>query len=225
MTMRSEGSGPIRVLIVDDHPVVRQGLRSMLETDDVEVVGEAGSGSEAIALVEGLQPDVTLLDIRMPDMDGITAMAAMKKLPVNTSIIVLTTYNNMQYLVRSVIYGAAGYFMKGISRDELLAAIRAVAEGQSLLQVHQLRTVIERLVREDAKAAPHAVKKLDVLTPRERETLNLVAQGLTNEQVAHVLGISRATVKTHVENIIGKLGVSDRTQAAVWAVRSGLAGL
>jgi DNA-binding NarL/FixJ family response regulator len=223
--MRAEESAPIRVLIVDDHPVVRQGLRSMLEADDVEIAGEAGSGAEAIALVEKLQPDVTLMDIRMPDMDGLAAMAAMKKLPVNTSVIVLTTYHNMQYLVRSVIYGAAGYFMKGIGRDELLAAIRAVAQGRSLLQVHQLRTVIERLVHEDAKAAPHAAKKLSVLTPRERETLSLVAQGLTNEQIARILGISRATVKTHVENIIGKLGVSDRTQAAVWAVRSGIAGL
>jgi DNA-binding NarL/FixJ family response regulator len=223
--MRAEGTAPIRVLIVDDHPVVRQGLRSMLEADDIEVVGEAGSGAEAIALVEKLEPAVTLMDVRMPDMDGLAAMAAMKKLPVSTSVIVLTTYNNMQYLVRSVIYGAAGYFMKGISRDELLAAIRAIAQGKSLLQVHQLRTVIERLVREDAKAAPHAAKKLDVLTPRERETLNLVAQGLTNEQIGRVLGISRATVKTHVENILGKLGVSDRTQAAVWAVRSGIAGL
>jgi len=106
-----------------------------------------------------------------------------------------------------------------------LTAVRAVSRGESLLQVHQLRTVVERLVREDAKAAPHAAKKLEVLTPREREALNLVAQGLTNEQIAGILGISRSTVKTHVENIIGKLGVSDRTQAAVWAVRSGLAGL
>jgi DNA-binding NarL/FixJ family response regulator len=221
----AEAKAPIRVLVVDDHPVVRQGLRSMLTAEDIEVIGEAGTGAEAVALVEKLAPGVTLMDIRMPDMDGLSAMAAMKRLPVRTSIIILTTYNSMQYLVRSVIYGAAGYFMKGISRDELLAAVRAVAQGQSLLQVNQLRTVIERLVREDAKAAPHAVKKLEVLTARERETLNLVAQGLTNRQVARVLGISHTTVKTHVENIISKLGVSDRTQAAVWAVRSGIAGL
>jgi DNA-binding NarL/FixJ family response regulator len=156
----AEAKAPIRVLVVDDHPVVRQGLRSMLAAEDIEVVGEAGSGADAVALVEKLAPDITLMDIRMPDMDGLSAMAAMKRLPVKTSIIILTTYNSMQYLVRSVIYGAAGYFMKGISRDELLAAVRAVAQGQSLLQVNQLRTVIERLVREDAKAAPHAVKKL-----------------------------------------------------------------
>lgn len=223
--MSTEAAKPIRILIVDDHPVVRQGLRSMLSTDGFEVVGEAATGAEAVSLVESLKPDVTIMDIRMPDMDGLAAMAAMKRLPVNTSIIVLTTYNNMQYLVRSVIYGAAGYFMKGIGRDELLAAVRAVASGQSLLQVHQLRAVLERIVREDAKAAPHPVKKLDVLTPREREILNLVAQGLTNKQIAPILGISETTVKTHVEHIISKLGVSDRTQAAVWAVRSGLAGL
>jgi len=197
----------------------------MLCVDDIEVVGEAATGAEAVSLVQSLRPDVTIMDIRMPDMDGLAAMAALKRLPVNTSVIVLTTYNNMQYLVRSVIYGAAGYFMKGISRDELLAAVRAVARGESLLQINQLRAVIERLVREDAKAAPHAAKKLDILTPRERETLNLVAQGLTNKQIAPILGISETTVKTHVENIIAKLGVSDRTQAAVWAVRSGMAGL
>lgn len=223
--MSPDSGGPVRVLIVDDHPVVRQGLRSMLAADDVEVVGEAGNGSDAVALVDELRPDVAIMDIRMPDMDGLSAMAAMKRRSVTTSVIVLTTYSNMQYLVRAVVYGAAGYFMKGISRDELLTAVRAVSRGESLLQVHQLRTVVERLVREDAKAAPHAAKKLEVLTPREREALNLVAQGLTNEQIAGILGISRSTVKTHVENIIGKLGVSDRTQAAVWAVRSGLAGL
>ncbi|MGQ9729700.1 MAG: response regulator [Candidatus Zipacnadales bacterium] len=216
---------PITVLITDDHPVVRQGLRSMLAAPDIEVVGEARTGAEAIALVEKLKPTVTLMDIRMPDMDGLAAMAALKRHCLTTSVIVLTTYNNMQYLIRSVIYGAAGYFMKGISRDELLAAVRAVASGNSLLKVHQLRAVIERLVREDAKAAPHAVQKVDVLTRRECEVLNLVAQGLTNKQIAGVLGISRTTVKTHIENIIEKLGVSDRTQAAVWAVRSGIAGL
>lgn len=223
--MTASTSTPISVLVVDDHPVVRQGLRSMLNSDDIKVVGEAGSGAEALALVEQLRPQVTLMDIRMPDMDGLSAMAALKRRSLSTSVIVLTTYSNMQYLVRSVICGAAGYFMKGIARTELLAAIRAVAGGESLLQVRQLRTVIERLVAEDAKAAPHADKQADVLTRREREVLNLVAQGLTNRQIAGILGISPATVKTHVEHIIDKLGVSDRTQAAVWAVKSGIAGL
>jgi DNA-binding NarL/FixJ family response regulator len=217
-------SAPIRVLIADDHPVVRQGLRSLLEADGIEVVGEAANGTEAVGLVQELEPDVVLMDIRMPDMDGLAAMAAMKRLSLKTSVIVLTTYNNMQYLVRSVIYGAAGYFLKGISRDELLAAIKAVADGKLLLKVHHLRAVIERLVKEDAKLAPPAVRRTSVLTSREREVLGLIVQGLTNKQIAEVLCVSQATVKTHVEHIISKLGVSDRTQAAVWAVRSGIAG-
>ncbi len=222
--MRKSEASAIKVVIADDHPVVRQGLRSILDADDIEVVGEAATGTEAVALVQELEPDVILMDIRMPDMDGLQAMAAMKRNSLKTSVIVLTTYNNMQYLVRSVIYGAAAYFLKGISRDELLAAIRAVADGKLLLKVHHLRGVVERLLKEDAKLAPPAVRKASVLTAREREVLGLIVQGLTNKQIADILCVSQATVKTHVEHIISKLGVSDRTQAAVWAVRSGIAG-
>jgi len=215
---------PTRVLIVDDHPVVREGLRSMLAADDVEVVGEAGSGSEALTLIRELTPHVVLMDIRMPDMDGFSAMAAMKRQSLSASVIVLTTYNNMQYLIRSVIHGAAGYFLKGISRQELLNAIRAVAAGESLLKVHHLRAVMDRLMKEDARTAPLAVTKMGALTPREREILGLIVQGLTNRQIGQILAVSPATIRTHVQNIMGKLGVSDRTQAAVWAVRSGIAG-
>ena len=157
-------------------------------------------------------------------MVALAAMGAMKRESPDTAVIVLTTFNNVQYLIRSVIYGAAGYFLKGISREQLLAAIRAVAAGESLLKPHHLRAVLQRLLKEDAKAAPPAVGKIEALTAREREVLGLIVQGLTNEQIARVLFISRATVKTHVESILKKLGVSDRTQAAVWAVRSGIAG-
>jgi DNA-binding NarL/FixJ family response regulator len=222
--MREDRPRPIRVLIADDHPVVRQGLRSMLTVEDIEVVGEAGSGTEAVGQVVALEPDVVLMDIRMPDMDGLAAMAALKRSRATVSVIVLTSYNNMQYLVRSVIYGAAGYFLKGIPRDELLAAIRAVGAGESLLKVHHLRAVIDRVVREDAKIAPAAIRKMGALSAREREILGLVVQGLTNKQIGQVLSISEATAKRHLEHIIRKLGVSDRTQAAVWAVRSGIAG-
>ncbi len=197
----------------------------MLQADDIKVVGEAKTGSEAILLAEALEPDVTLMDIRMPDMDGLAAMAAMKRRSLKTSVIIITTYSSVQYLVQAVICGAAGYFMKGISRDQLLGAIRAVAAGESLLQVSHLRSVVERLSEEDLKTDALGGKPLKLLTRREREVLGLVAQGLTNKQIAGVLGVSRSTIKTHVEHIIGKLGVSDRTQAAVWAVRSGVAGL
>jgi len=221
----SERVSPISVLVVDDHQIVRQGMRSMLQADDIEIVGEAKTGSEAVLLVEALEPDVTLMDIRMPDMDGLAAMAAMKRRSLKTSVIIITTYSSVQYLVRAVICGAAGYFMKGISRDQLLKAIRAVAAGESLLQVRDLRSVVERLSEEDLKTDALAGKPLELLTRREREVLSLVAQGLTNRQIAGVLGVGRTTVKTHVEHILAKLGVSDRTQAAVWAVRSGVAGL
>ncbi len=222
--MASAETPRIKVVIADDHPVVRQGLRSMLAADDIDVVGEAATGKEAVELVEQLQPDVVLMDIRMPDMDGLAAMAEMKKKNARAAVIVLTTYYNVRYLVRAVIYGAAAYFLKGISREELLGAIRAVHQGESLLKIPQLRAIVDRVLKEDSKLAPAAVKKMKSLTRREREILGLVVQGLTNKQIAELLCISQATVKTHVENIIEKLGVSDRTQAAVWAVRAGVAG-
>jgi DNA-binding NarL/FixJ family response regulator len=221
--MTNRGTSPITVLIADDHPVVRQGLRGMLAADDIEVVGEAGTGWEAVALVRQLSPDVVLMDVRMPEMDGLAAMAEMKKTDIQSAVIVLTTYYNVRYLVRAVIYGAAAYFLKGIARDELLGAIRAVHAGESLLKIPQLRAIVDRVLKEDSKLAPAAVKKMRGLTRREREILGLVVQGLTNRQIAELLCISQATVKTHVENIIEKLGVSDRTQAAVWAVRAGVA--
>jgi DNA-binding NarL/FixJ family response regulator len=222
--MAARSPMPIKVLITDDHPVVRQGLRSMLATDDIEIVGEAASGSEAVAMTEQLTPDVVLMDIRMPDMDGLAAMAEMKKHNARAAVIVLTTYHNVRYLVRAVIYGAAAYLLKGISREELLSAVRTVAKGESLLKVHHLRAIVDRVLKEDSKLAPAAVKKMKSLTRREREILGLIVQGLTNKQIAEALCISQATVKTHVENLIEKLGVADRTQAAVWAVRAGVAG-
>ena len=222
--MTSAETSRITVLIADDHPVVRQGLRGMLAADDIEVVGEASTGREAVARVQELAPDVVLMDIRMPVMDGLAAMAEMKKANTRSAVIVLTTYHNVRYLVRAVIYGAAAYFLKGIAREELLGAIRAVHAGESLLKIPQLRAIVDRVLKEDSKLAPAAVKKMKALTRREREILGLIVQGLTNKQIAELLCISQATVKTHVENIIGKLGVSDRTQAAVWAVRAGVAG-
>jgi DNA-binding NarL/FixJ family response regulator len=214
----------IRVLIADDHAVVREGLRSMLAASDIEVVAEACSGAEAVEFTSDLKPDVVLMDIRMPDVDGLNALAAIKRQCPRTSVIILSTYGNVQYLVRAVTHGAAAYFLKGISRDELLAAIRNVSAGESLLKPRQLNAVVERLLREDVSARSTRDRQAERLTRREREIVALVAQGLTNKQIAQALSISTATVKTHVETIIRKLGVSDRTQAAVWAVRAGVAG-
>lgn len=212
----------IRVLIADDHPVVREGLRSILAAAGMEVVGEAATGAEAVELSERLRPDVLILDIRMPEMDGLSAMAAMKRHSFQPNVIVLTGSTNLQHLIRSVIYGAAGYFLKGVSREELVQAVRTVAAGQSLLRVRDLHTVLQHILKEDARTAPFAVTKMSTLTAREREILGLVVQGLTNKQIGEVLSLSPATVRAHIEHVIEKLGVSNRTQAAVWAVRAGV---
>lgn len=212
----------VRVVIADGHPVVREGLRAMLGTADLQVVGEAGTGGQVVGLVERLRPDVVVMDVRLPELDGLSAMAALKRLPFTTAVIVLTASTNLQHLIRSVVCGAAGYYLKGVSREELVAGIRAVAGGQSLLKVRDLHGVVELLLQEDARTAPFAVTRMGTLTTREREILGLMVQGLTNRQIGEILSVSAATVRAHVEHIIAKLGVSNRTQAAVWAVRAGL---
>jgi len=219
----SEVSTPsIRVLVADDHPVVREGLKSILTSAGIEVVGEATTGAQAVGMCEQMRPDVLIMDIRMPVMDGISAMAALKRQASPTSVIVLTASTNLQHLIRSVICGAAGYFLKGVSCEELIAAIRSVAAGESLLKVRDLHSVLDHILKEDARTAPFAVTKMSSLTPREREILGLVVQGLTNKQIGEVLSLSAATVRAHIEHIIAKLGVSNRTQAAVWEVRAGV---
>lgn len=220
--MDEPSTQPITVIVADDHPVVREGLRSILTAAGIEVVGEATTGTEAVALVLQWRPDVVIMDIRMPEMDGLSAMAALKRQSSAASVIVLTGSTNLQQLVRSVVYGAAGYFLKGISPDELVSAVQTVAKGKSLLTVHDLRNVLDHVLKEDAKTAPFAVARMGTLTGREREIIGLMVQGLTNKQIGEVLSVSAATVRAHVEHIIAKLGVSNRTQAAVWAVRAGI---
>jgi len=212
----------IRVLVADDHPVVREGLRSMLDTDSIEVVGEAGTGLEAVVRAEELEPDVILMDMRMPQMDGASAMAAIKRAQPEVAVIILSTYDNVEYLIRAVVGGAAGYLLKGTPRNELIAAIRCVAAGESLLKRKDLQAVVSRLVKQRDHARSRREGGAERLTDREMEILSLVVQGLTNKQMAELLSVAPSTVKTHVQNIIRKLGVSDRTQAAVWAVREGL---
>jgi len=214
-------SAPIRILIVDDHPALRAGLRHILTSDDIEIVGEAINGTEVVALCKELDPDIVLMDIRMPEMDGLTAMHEMKRNAVHAKIIVLTAHWHHQYLVRSLMYGASGFFLKSVLGGELREAIRKVASGKNLLAIPEVPRLVDRLRREEAGLAPVAVRKMGKLSGREREVLRLMVQGMSNRKIAEYLGIGPATAKTHVENVMKKLGVSDRTQAAVWAVYSG----
>ena len=203
----------IRILLVDDHPVVRDGLRGMLAAEpDLEVVGEAGSGPEAVVLARTLRPDVVLMDLRMPGGDGATATGRIRAEVRTAHVVVLTTYDTDADILRAVEAGAAGYLLKDASRAELTAAIRAANRGETVLAP----SVAGRLVRQvRSPAAPQ-------LSGREVEVLGLVAQGLTNAEIGRRLHISEATVKTHLLRTFTKLDVSDRTAAVTTAMARGL---
>ena len=207
----------IRLLIADDHEVVRRGLVSLLSDTEIEIVGEAQDAAQVLELVEQLQPDVLLLDIRMGDTDGLSALERLKQDRTELPILVLSMYDNPTYTARAVALGASGYLLKGCNRDELLEAIRTVARGEETWTREELRRV------SGALATPRLRTDIDApLTNREAQVLAMVAQGLTNKQIAKNLFISTETVKEHVQRILRKIGVADRTQAAVWAVRKGL---
>ena len=212
----------ITVLIVDDHPMVREGLRSMLTAPGIRVVGDAKSGQEALELVKKLQPDVTLLDIRMPDMNGIQVLEAIKKAKSSTQVIMVTTYKNLSYLLRSLAVGASGFILKDISRDNLLATVKAIVSGASMVDRQFLQEVLRTL--DDSKETPAEVvlNQDDPLTPREMDVLRLVVEGLSNRAIANILDLSPGTVKGYIQTIFEKMNVSDRTQAAVKAIRTGL---
>jgi DNA-binding NarL/FixJ family response regulator len=204
----------IRVLIADDHAVVREGLRAFLALqDDVEVVAEAADGEEAVAAVERLTPDVALVDLVMPRVDGIEAIRRMRALKPETRVIVLTSFVDEDKMLPAVRAGAAGYLLKDVQPQELVGAIRTVHGGGTLLHP----TVVEELVREVSRAPAD-----NPLTEREREVLALIARGRANKAIAFELGVAEKTVKTHVSNILAKLNLTDRTQAALYAVREGL---
>jgi DNA-binding NarL/FixJ family response regulator len=206
----------IRILIVDDHPVVRDGLRGMLAGEaDFEVVGEAASGAEAVLLTERERPDVVLMDLQMPGVDGATATAEIAERFPGTRVLVLTTYDTDADILRAVEAGATGYLLKDAPRERLFPAIRSAARGETVLAP----TVATRLVNRMRVPAEEA------LTSREIEVLELVARGSSNADVAASLFISEATVKTHLLHIFGKLGVDDRTAAVVSALERGIIAL
>lgn len=213
---------PITLMIVDDHPMVRAGLRSMFAGSDIHVVGEAAGGQEAIARIRELAPDVVLMDIRMGEMDGIAALKAIKAARLPSRVIMVTTYKNTTYLLQALAAGAAGYVLKDIARNELQATVRAVAAGESGVDHDFLQTVLRQLNEREPHpgALPHDVG--ESLTPRELDVLQLLVEGLTNQAIAQLLGLSAGTVKGYVQAILRKLDVSDRTQAAVKAIRAGL---
>ncbi|AXB45464.1 response regulator transcription factor [Amycolatopsis albispora] len=203
----------IRILLVDDHPVVREGLRGMLDTEpDLTVVGEAGSGEEAVAQSRVKEPDVVLMDLRMPGLDGVGATRQILRADPSRRVVVLTTYETDADILRAVEAGAAGYLLKDASRAELAGAIRAAARGETVLAP----SVAGRLVKQvRTPTGPQ-------LSPREVEVLHLVARGHTNGEIGRALHISEATVKTHLLRVFGKLDVSDRTAAVTTAMSLGL---
>jgi two-component system, NarL family, response regulator LiaR len=204
------------VLVVDDHTVVREGLRGFLDLQDgIEVVGEAADGDEALAAAERLRPDVVLMDLVMPRLDGVAAMRALRERLPQARVIVLTSFLDDDKLLPALRAGAAGYLLKNSEPQELARAVRAAQAGEALLDPAVGARVVEALA--GAEEEP-----LDRLTPREREVLQLIGRGFPNKQIARELDVSERTVKTHVGHVLAKLGVADRTQAAVLAVRAGL---
>ncbi|MGE5221827.1 MAG: response regulator [Omnitrophica WOR_2 bacterium] len=215
----SSPQGKIRVLIVDDHAVVRQGLRTFLELqDDIEVIGEAGDGTHSLEMIQQLKPDVVLMDLVMPGMDGITATRQIKTLGSGAQVIALTSFTEDDKVFPAIQAGACSYLLKDVSPDDLVEAVRAAARGEARLHPDIARKLMEQVAQGKVAAEPGPID----LTGRELEVLRLVAQGLSNREIADRLVISEKTVKTHMNSILGKLNLEDRTQAAVYALRRGL---
>jgi len=207
----------IKVVVADDHEVVRTGLSSLLSGSDIDIVGEASSGKEAVKMAVRHKPDVVLLDIRMPDGDGLSALDQIHRQLPKTHVVMLSTYDNPTYIARSVALGACDYVLKGSSRQELISAIRSAVNGKSPTKTGSLAGIAAEMAKRQALGDEDVP-----LTNRESQVLRHVALGLSNKEVGRSLDISIETVKEHVQNILRKLGVTDRTQAAVWAVRRGI---
>lgn len=212
----------IRVLVVDDQPLMRAAFEMTLRTeDDIEHVGEAADGREAIAQARALHPDVVLMDIRMPEMDGVEATKILAAEDDATKILILTTFDIDEYVVEALRAGASGFLLKDVRADELMHAIRVVADGDTLLAPSVTRRLIERFI-EPRAPGPDAAAELEALTPTERTVLTLVGRGRSNREIADELSVADTTVRTHVRHIFEKLGLRDRVQAVVFAYSTGL---
>jgi two-component system, NarL family, response regulator LiaR len=211
----------IHLLIADDHPVVRDGLRAMLSTQpDFQVVGEAVNGAEAVQLATRLKPDVILLDLEMPDLDGVKALTQIRTTDPAARVIIVTAYDTDERIVQAVVAGAQGYLLKGAPREEIFHAIRVVNEGGSLLQPIVASKLMQHVSQHASQSA-----EVDSLTPRELEVLALLAEGRSNKQIAAEFVVSERTIKFHVSSILAKLGAANRTEAVKIAMQRGLVKL
>lgn len=208
----------IRILIADDHSMVREGLKQLVELeDDIIVVAQAGNGSEAIEKIIEYKPDVVLLDINMPEMNGLEVLSYLNQNDISANVLILTIHNEIEYLYKAVEIGVKGYVLKDSESDVLIRAIRSVYQGESYIQPNMASLLFKKMNNEESMSAQNTR-----LTKREVEVLKLITEGLLNKEIAHRLCISEKTVKNHVSNIFKKIEVSDRTQAAVFAIKNSI---
>jgi DNA-binding NarL/FixJ family response regulator len=219
----TDAGRPVKLLLADDQPLLRTGFRMVLGSEpDLDIVGEAGDGAEAVDLARRLLPDVVLMDIRMPRMDGVAATRAIVAARLPVRVLILTTFDLDEYVVGALRAGASGFLAKDVPAEDLVTAIRTVAAGDAVVAPRILRRLLERFAQVLPDPSAGAPRELDVLTEREREVLIQVARGQSNAEIARELQVSETTVKTHVGHVLTKLGLRDRVQAVVLAYESGL---
>ena len=211
-----------KVLIADDHGIIVEGLRLYLQRNNIDILGVAHTGRETIELVQVLKPEVVLLDIRMPDMDGLQALAALKDQGHPAAVIILTGFVRMEYLTRAITLGAAGFLSKDVDPERIPHAISAVSSGNSIIDREVLQDAIQEFNFATGSERSELTSTIQPLTKQELRVLKFIGEGLNNESIAQKLTVSRNTVKAHVSSILSKLALSNRTQAAIWAVRRGL---